>query len=67
MPTYTYKCQECGAEVDVVCPMAERNEPKQQPHIKKQEMGHETEECIGELVRGDELEKTAFTPYSWKP
>ena len=65
MPTYTHRCDQCGAAVDLVCPMADRDKPK-----ACSELQVAIKNCNkqGELKRPEgELELTALTPYSWKP
>jgi hypothetical protein len=62
MAKYTHVCSECGAVVEVWCSMDVRNTPKKKPHQTP-----DGEECSGTLERSEDLDMTAFTPYSWRP
>lgn len=63
MPTYTFTCDVCGREEDLVVHMDQRTEPQKRPHDCADGLP-----CDGTFRRdGSVLEVTAFTPYSWKP
>ena len=65
MPMYTYLCDECDLEKDIVCSIAERDEPKKEEHQPKNSSNGVV--CSGTFRRGDNVEITASTPYAWKP
>ena len=64
MPIWTYKCQNCDAEVDVQTDFGSRDEEKRAEHKK---VGDETEKCDGPLARLDQIENALATPHFWQP
>jgi len=77
MAKYTHVCEDCETEVEVRCHMDQRDDPKTARKVTNGEkLGqnevtpHKTSEgveCLGTLVRSENLDVTAFTPYSWRP
>lgn len=72
MPTYGHTCNKCGFRADIHCPADDRKVPKPCAPLLEDLAGLPAKQgkaCdgTGSFVRTDELDKTAFTPYSWRP